>query len=129
MTRIKFIKDKKKKKEPGAAARTSRAIKRAIRSGKEVCIAAAIKWQGKVWLGHRHGYCMEAMRQELGWNMTGKQMMRSHMFNDQGFLTNRGRYVGREEGFKLQMAAKIPSAAREQGDDYRNGILFSEDLH
>lgn len=129
MKKPRFIYDRKKKKEPGAAARTARAIKRAIKAGKEVCIAAAIKWNGKVWLGHRHGYCMEVMRQELGWNMTGKQISRSHMFNEQGFLTNRGRYVGREEGFKLQKAAGIPSAAREQGDDYRNGILFSEDLH
>lgn len=44
----------------------------------------------------------------------------------QGFITNRGRFVSRTEGRKLQDAAGIPSADRE---GYRGNTLFSEDLY
>lgn len=114
--------------------KTQRAITKAIAQGNEVCICAAIMWRGRVWRGHRHGHAMEVMRQELGWNMTGKEIMRSHMFKNQGFVTSKNRYVGREEGLRLHKAAGIPSQAEqsEKGKPhagYRNGLLFSEDLY
>jgi hypothetical protein len=44
---------------------------------------------------------------------------------DQGFITSRNRYVDREEGLRLQLAAGIESVAP---GGYR-GQLFSEDLY
>lgn len=114
--------------------KTQKAITTAIKKGFEVCICSGIKWRGKVWPGMRHGDCMEAMRRELGWKMTGQQMMRSHMFNEQGFITNKNRYVTRQEALRLHKAAGIPSRAEmtERGKKtagYRKGIMFSEDLY
>jgi hypothetical protein len=48
------------------------------------------------------------------------------MARDQGFVTSRGRYVGREEGQQLQKAAGLPSACPS---GYRAKLLFSEDLY
>lgn len=109
--------------------KTQEAITKAVNEGHEVCICAAILWDGKIWPGMRHGDCMEAMRRELSWNMTGKEIQNSHMFNEQGFLTSKNRYVGREEALQMHQAIGIPSAAEEQGEDYRKDIMFSEDLY
>lgn len=111
---------------------TQDAITKAIENGFEVCICAAIRWKGKVWRGHRHGHCMEVMRQELSWTMTGEQMMKAEgMFSEQGFVTSKNRYVGREEALALHKAAGIPSHAEtvKEGDGYRGSIMFSEDLY
>jgi hypothetical protein len=108
---------------------TQRAITKASDEGHEVCICAAIFFDGRIWPGMRHGDCIEAMRRERGWTMTGEQMSKSHIFNLQGFLTNRNRYVTREEALKMHQALGIPSAATQQREDYRNEIMFSEDLY
>lgn len=108
---------------------TQIATKKAIAEGKEVCLCAAHHFNGKIWLGHRHSYSMEAMHDELSYTMSRKEMMEAKTDIDSGFLTNFGRYVDREEGFRLQMEANIPSAAIQYGDNYRNGLLFSEDLY
>lgn len=89
------------------------------RGRKEFCICAAVKaTDGSIYRGHRHGNCLEAIRQE------GKEMERKR--DSQGFITSTGRYVDREEGRKLQDAAGIPSADKE---GYRGDTLFSEDLY
>ena len=95
---------------------------------KEIVICAAIRWNSRVWRGHRHGDAMQVMREELSWNMTRKEMTKDslNMFEDQGFVTSRKRYVTREEGRKLQDAAGIKSADK---DGYRGTTLFSEDLY
>ncbi len=85
---------------------------------KETCICAAVKDStGYIWRGHRHGDCMvaalNAHRQPTG---------------EQGFMTSENRFVGREEGRRLQDAAGIESAAAD-GDGYRGNTLFSEDLY
>ena len=108
---------------------TQQAIIEAIENGYEVCICAANRFNGKVWLGHRHRYSKDAMQDELSYHMSRKQMMEQEHSKDSGFLTSRNRYVDREEGLRLQLAAGIPSAAKEHGDDYRNDLLFSEDLY
>jgi hypothetical protein len=105
--------------------KTQRAITNALKKGNEVCICSAIKWRGKVWPGMRHGDCMEAMRRELGWKMTGERISHSHMFNEQGFITNRNRYVTREEALRLHLAAGIPSHA-EQTERGKKGGRLSE---
>jgi hypothetical protein len=48
------------------------------------------------------------------------------MGDDQGFITSRNRYVGREEALRLQLAAGIKSACPS---GYRARDLFSEDLY
>lgn len=45
----------------------------------------------------------------------------------QGFLTSKGRFVNREEGCALQIAAGIASVDKEL--PYHNGELYSEDLY
>ncbi len=92
----------------------------------EIVICAAIRWNNKVWRGHRHGDAMQAMRQELSFTMTGKEMIGKNLFEDQGFVTSFNRYVDREEGRKIQEAAGIKSVAEE---GYRYSTLFSEDLY
>jgi hypothetical protein len=105
---------------------TQEAITRAIAEGEEACVCSAILYKGKAWPGMRHGDCMEAMRRELGWTMTGKEMVGSNMFQEQGFLTSLNRYVGREEALAMHQALGIPSA---DPTGYRNKIMFSEDLY
>jgi hypothetical protein len=85
---------------------------------KEICICAAIKDdRGCIWRGHRHHNAIQAVY-EAGrtWNVkTG-----------QGFITSKNRFVDREEGYKLQIAAGIESVAI---GGYRKNRLFSEDLY
>lgn len=105
---------------------TQTAITKAIEEGNEACIAAAIFWNDRIFPGMRHGDCMDAMRRELSWSMTGEQISKSHMFNEQGFLTSKNRYVTREEALRMHQELGIPSA---DVTGYRNGIMFSEDLY
>lgn len=105
---------------------TQKAITKASDEGHEVCLCAAILYNGRVWPGMRHGHCMEAMRGELSWSMTGEQIMKAGMFEHQGFLTNRNRYVSREEALQMHQALGIPSADKT---GYRKQIMFSEDLY
>ena len=95
---------------------------------KEIVICSAIRWNGKIWRGHRHGDAMQVMRDELSWNMTRKEMTKEslNMFEDQGFITSKNRFVNREEGRILQEKAGIKSADK---DGYRDNTLFSEDLY
>ncbi len=110
---------------------TQKAIATAIGKGLEVCICAAIRWNGQIWLGHRHGNARDALRSELQWTMNGKEMSKANFFleENQGFVTSLNRFVNRQEAFALHMAAGIPSAATAHGDDYRGDKLFSEDLY
>jgi hypothetical protein len=96
---------------------------------KEICICAAVKVGNRIWRGHRHGHAMQAMRDELSWEMTGKQMHDFYIGDnkmEQGFITSENRYVGREEGRCLQDLAGIKSVDK---DGYRGNTLFSEDLY
>lgn len=96
---------------------------------KEKIICSAIKINGHIWRGHRHGHAMQAMRDELGWEMTGKELHNFYIGEDkleQGFITSKGKYVSREEGRKLQDEAGIKSVDK---DGYRGATLFSEDLY
>lgn len=85
---------------------------------KEICLCAAVKTaSGKVYPGRRHSHCL------VGIFYLEKESREGH---EQGFLTNHGRFVTREEGRKLQEEAGIPSADPE---GYRGNTLFSEDLY
>lgn len=85
----------------------------------EVCICAAILLaDGRVIRCHRH---CQGLRVAEEWSEAGQSIT----VTVQGFLTSRGRFVNRAEGYELQQAAGIPSAA----GGYRGERLFSEDLY
>lgn len=84
----------------------------------ETCICAAVRLEdGRTFYGHRHHNAMAAAR-EHGFDGLVRQEM-------QGFLTSRGRFVGRTVGLALQEAAMVPSARGA----YNGRALFSEDLY
>lgn len=100
-----------------------------VASGElETIICAAVRFDGKVWRGHRHPHAMAAMHDALSWTMTRKQMTEARVDRDQGFITSRNRYVDRKEAMLIQLAAGIPSADSEDGK-YGHEELFSEDLY
>jgi hypothetical protein len=96
----------------------------------EICICAAIRLpDGRVFRGHRHSDCIKTAHVTVTWNGgvdSGEHHWRADMCNDQGFITSRNRYVGREEGLRLQLAAGIRSACPS---GYSVRELFSEDLY
>jgi hypothetical protein len=97
---------------------------------REVCICAAVRLpDGRVFRGHRHSDCLLTARQAVNAGRDEREyddVWRPHMGGDQGFVTSRNRYVDREEGLKLQLAAGIKSACPS---GYRVRELFSEDLY
>lgn len=87
----------------------------------EQCICAAIQLpNGEVWRGHRHD---DAIRVAGLAPDVAREAIRNA---EQGFITSRNRFVGREEGAAIQRRAGIMSAQNLQpvGD-----VLFSEDLY
>lgn len=92
----------------------------------EICICAAIKYKDKIWRGHRHGDCIRALRDEISFEHSRKEMCHMKLFENEGFITSKNRYVSREEGRILQDKAGIKSADK---DGYRHKTLFSEDLY
>lgn len=91
---------------------------------KEIVICAAIKRNGVIFRGHRHGHAMQAMYDEFSYNHSRKQIFK--MKEVQGFITSKNRFVSRKVGRKLQEAAGIKSADK---GGYRYDTLFSEDLY
>lgn len=65
--------------------------------------------------GHRHHNCLEAVA------ATVERSVRKH----QGFLTTRGRYVGREEALRIA----ISTGQVVEGETHKPDELFSEDLY
>lgn len=90
----------------------------------ETIICAAVRFKGKVWMGHRHCHAIEAMTDELSWVMSRMHMHHARTNDDQGFVTSLNRYVGREEALAIQKAAGIPCFRGEYGSE-----LYSEDLY
>jgi hypothetical protein len=89
----------------------------------EFCICAAIQLgDGYIVRGHRHNDCLNTI---YDLRMAGRRVGQVSD-TKQGFITSRGRFVGREEALALQKAAGIPSAAP---GGYRGKILFSQDLY
>ena len=86
----------------------------------EVCICPAILTDKDYpRRGHRHSDCFRTMT-------SGNLKVKADVRISQGFITSRNRFVTREEGYKLQIAAGIYSVAK---DGYRGERLFSEDLY
>ncbi len=95
----------------------------------ERVLCAAVKYRDKIYFGHRHMHCMEALHGELSWYMNRQEMIEAERECIDGFVTTIGRFVDREEGYKIQIALGIESAAKQHGNDYRGERLFSEDLY
>lgn len=89
---------------------------------KEIIICAAVKTPSNLIIrGHRHCDCYHNLSRRPEYKDPGN-LGRC----DEGFITSKNRYVGREEALKLQLAAGIKSADK---DGYRHDYLFSEDLY
>lgn len=89
----------------------------------EIVICAAIRMHdGYVVRGHRHSDAMRTASE-----IPAYKDHRPYS-GDQGFVTSRGRYVGRVEACKLQKAAGIKSVLAGV-DAYLHGELYSEDLY
>lgn len=97
----------------------------AERENLEVCICAAVVLDSEVVRGNRHTDAMRTALDLKAWREENGRLTRGGELV-QGFVTSRGRFVDREEGLRLQLAAGIASMA-EGG--YRGNILFSEDLY
>lgn len=86
----------------------------------EVCLCAAHRLDdGRIVRGHRHDDCIQTI---LKWRGAGQDVGKVRM-EQQGFLTSRGRFVDRKEGYALQVAAGLLKG--------RQGVhvLMSEDLY
>ena len=87
---------------------------------KEICICAAVKSvDGVIIRGHRHRDCVEGVIR--------RGMKPDKDFYAYGFITSKNRYVDREEGFVLQINARIKSANPEGYNSA--GWLFTEDIY
>ena len=89
---------------------------------KIICAAIQIDSTGKVYYGHRHNHCIEALNGELSWNMNRQEI--SKVKKTQGFVTSLGRFVDRREGWDI--AEKANQIIIQSGG---NGTLYSEDLY
>ncbi len=89
----------------------------------EVCICAAIQmlWDGYIVRGHRHNDCLRT-----AYGMP-RYLLSERQLHEQGFVTSRGRFVGRREAAALQQAAGVVSKDLEH--PYLNGECYSEDLY
>lgn len=88
----------------------------------EVCICAALQMpDGYVVRGHRHD---GAIKTAGGMS----RYTREHIYEaEQGFVTSRNRFVGREEGARLMRAVDWHDP--KTGLPFLADVLFSEDLY
>lgn len=92
---------------------------------KEFIICAAIKLvaTGKIYYGHRHPHCIEAMNGELSWTMNRQEIGKVEKI--QGFVTNLGRFVNRSEGLSIAIQSEQLALLA----DLNKKELYSEDLY
>lgn len=82
----------------------------------EQIIQSAIFFQGEYYLGKRHHNCIKTIIEQTG-------VKRVPGSAPQGFWTDKGRFLTREEGAKLALANGQIKALK-----YHRTLLFSEDL-
>jgi hypothetical protein len=92
----------------------------------EFCICAAIELAtGELFRGHRHDDAIHAAFKA--------GVAKAEIYEAvHGFMTSRNRFVGREEGARLQIASGIPSASTGEALSpslTSETMLFSEDLY
>jgi len=90
---------------------------------KETIICSAVKVGRKIWRGHRHCHALQAMNDELSYELNRKELAKIN--EEQGFMTTENRFVDREEACKIAKEAKqIIDIEHFEGTE-----LFSEDLY
>lgn len=96
----------------------------ALRAQPEVCVCAAVQLaDGYIVRGHRHHDCLRSagLREEARAKHEGRDPSPVHtLVIEQGFMTTRNRFVNRQEGAALQVAAGLPVTHPD---------LYSEDLY
>ena len=94
---------------------------------KEFIICAAIKITlpdngVKIYYGHRHNHCLEAMNGELSWTMNRQEIIK--VSKEQGFITSENEFVNRKEAWEI--AKSNNQIIQTSGSE---GTLYSEDLY
>lgn len=90
---------------------------------KEFIICSAIRIEnGKIYYGHRHHHCLQAMNGELSWDMNRQEIYK--VKKEQGFITNKNRFVSREQAWII--AEKANQIKENSGS---KGTLYSEDIY
>ena len=92
--------------------------------GKEIVICSAVKFGDKIVRGHRHTDCVYTAHR-MGLDT-------KHTADCEGFITSTNRFVGRKEGYEIQIKAGVKSVlegTKNDKDVYLGGELFSEDLY
>jgi hypothetical protein len=104
----------------------------------EIVICSAIRLpDGRIFRGHRHNDCIRTAFDAVTHNGgvdSGEHHWHPSMCSDQGFITSHNRYVDRQEGLRLQLAAGIKSVRPRPGNPhgycgFTDDLLFSEDLY
>lgn len=87
-----------------------------------ICAAILLDETGKIYYGHRHQHCIEALDEELTWTMNRQEVAK--VKTTQGFITNKNRFVDRKE-------ALVIALANNQVDEKKvnKTNLYSEDLY
>jgi hypothetical protein len=88
-----------------------------------ICAAIKIKEIGKIYYGHRHNYCIDALNNELSWTMNRQEILKLKKI--EGFITSNNHFVDRTE-------ALIIALENDQVIDktqLRGNKLYSEDLY
>jgi hypothetical protein len=103
---------------------------------KEVCITAAVRARdGEVFRCHRHydgeRTILERNNPDNPFHKYANPILQKikRVPMTDGFITSRGRFVNRAEGYKLQEAAGIPSANPTGYRELKPRLLFSEDIY
>lgn len=91
-----------------------------IDKDKEFIICSAVNWQGKFICGRKHKDCYVIADALMTNGFLERERKR------QGFMTSTGRYVGREEAFKIAKANH--QIVHKLFDGVEEGNLNSEDL-
>ena len=89
---------------------------------KIVCAAIRLDDSSKIFYGHRHSHCLEAMYGELSWNLNRQQIKK--LKKTQGFITTEMRFVDRFEAFKIAKEMNQIDPNNVRGDK-----LYGKDLY
>lgn len=88
-----------------------------------ICAANRIAKLDKIFYGHRHNHCFEAMNDALSWSMNRQEINKLEV--EQGFLTSEGRFVDRKEALKIALENdQVIDRTQIRGEN-----LYSEDLY
>lgn len=89
----------------------------------EIIICAAIKVEDldRIFYGHRHNHCIQALNDNLSWYMNRQEI--SKLNSIQGFITSYNRFVDRKE------AMQIARLNNQIVSNTTSDKLYSEDLY